>query len=74
MAYAIPGSPCPVYIAGILYPSIFKAADETAITQRWLNVLIKENDGAPIVIKNQVIVTDFWVRARLEKQKGALHD
>jgi len=72
MSYAIAGSRCPVYMAGIKYNSISAAADEADISQRWLHVLVKENNGAPIVIKNQFIVTDFWVRSRIKKQGVAV--
>jgi len=68
MSYAIPGSRCPVFMAGIKYKSISDAATEADISQRWLHVLIKESDGAPIVVKNQFIVTDFWIKARIDKQ------
>jgi hypothetical protein len=52
-------------MAGIKYRSITAAAVEADISQRWLHVLVKENNGAPIIVKNQFIVTDFWVRDRI---------
>jgi len=67
MSYTTPGSRCPVFVAGIKYPSIFAAADECEISQRWLHVLVKENNGAPFIVKNQFVVTDFWVRSRIRK-------
>jgi hypothetical protein len=30
-------------------------------------VLVKENNGAPFVVKNQFVVTDFWVRSRIRE-------
>jgi hypothetical protein len=65
-SYAMPGSPCPVFVAGIKYKSVSKAAIECEISQVWLANSIKKNDGAPIIVKNQFIVTDFWVRARID--------
>jgi hypothetical protein len=66
MNYATPGSRCPVFVAGIKYPSIAMAATECEISQRWLHVIVKKNNGAPAVVKNQFIVTDFWVRERMQ--------
>lgn len=72
MSYAMSGSSCPVFIAGIRYPSIFVAANEVDISLRWLNVSIKKNDGGPVIVKDQCVVTDSWVRSRIKKQVGVL--
>jgi hypothetical protein len=69
--YAIPGSPCPVFVAGIKYRSVSTAAIECGISQVWLNNSIKKNNGAPVVIKNQMVVTWSWARGRMET-KGAI--
>jgi hypothetical protein len=57
-------------MAGIKYKSIADAAYEADISQRWLHVLIRESDGSPVVVKNQFIVTDFWINARIKAQRG----
>jgi hypothetical protein len=72
MRYATPGSACPVFVAGIKYKSIFEAAGESEISQCWLNTAIKKNNGAPVVVKNQFVVTDFWVRERVGERKAAI--
>jgi hypothetical protein len=64
-AYAVVGSPCPVFIGGIKYRSIFEAALETEMSAVWLNHSIKKNGGAPVVVKKQIVVTAFWVRQRI---------
>ena len=64
-AYAIAGSACPVFIGGIKYRSIFEAALETEMSAVWLNNSIKKNGGAPVIVKKQMVVTDFWVRQRI---------
>jgi hypothetical protein len=64
VSLAVPGSPRPVFVAGVRYRSIFEAAWETGISQVWLNNSIKKSDGAPVVVKNQCVVTEFWARAR----------
>lgn len=71
MSYATPGSRCPVFMAGVKYRSITDAATEADISQRWLHVQIKENDGAPLVVKNQFIVTEFWVNERIETRRAS---
>jgi hypothetical protein len=65
VSYATPGSPCPVFVAGVRYGSIFEAAWETDISQVWLTNSIKKSDGSPVIVKNQCVVTEFWVRARM---------
>jgi len=70
MSYTTPGSHCPVYMAGIKYNSISAAANEADISQRWFHVLVKEKNGAPLVIKNQFVVTDFWVKSRIKQGSG----
>jgi hypothetical protein len=37
----------------------------------WLNNSIKKNNGAPIVVKNRMVVTWAWVNGRTET-KGAI--
>jgi hypothetical protein len=71
ISYATPGSPCPVFVAGIKYRSIDAAAIETGISFQWLYENLKESDGAPVVVKNQCAVLDFWVQKRIEKRISA---
>jgi hypothetical protein len=66
--YAIPGSPCPVFVSGIEYKSIYRAALETRISAIWLTNSIKKNNGAPVVIKNQMVVTRSWVSGRIDNK------
>jgi hypothetical protein len=66
--YTTPGRRSPVFIAGIEYGSIYRAARETGISAVWLIKSIKINNGAPVVVKNQMAVTRFWIRERI---KGA---
>jgi hypothetical protein len=63
-AYATAGAPCPVFVAGIKYRSIFEAAFETEISTVWLTNSIKKSGGGPVIVKNQIVVTDFWVHER----------
>jgi hypothetical protein len=67
--YATPGSRCPVFVAGIKYRSIFEAALQTEISQFWLTKSIKRNNGAPGVVKNQMVITEFWVMERVKEMK-----
>jgi hypothetical protein len=69
--YVTPGSRCPVFVGGIEYGSIYGAALETGISAIWLTKSIKKNNGAPVVVKNQMVVTRSWVRGRMET-KGAI--
>jgi hypothetical protein len=68
--YAIPGSPCPVFVGGIEYGSIYGAALETEISAVWLTKSIKKSSGAPVVVKKQMVVTSAWVCGRMTN-KGA---
>jgi hypothetical protein len=68
-AYATAGAACPVYVAGIKYRSIFEAAIETEISVVWLANSIKRRAGGPVVVRNQMIVTDFWVRERVDNYR-----
>jgi hypothetical protein len=65
--YATPGSRCPVFVAGIKYRSIFEAALETETSQLWLTKSIRRGNGAPVVVKKQMVVTEFWVRERIRE-------
>jgi hypothetical protein len=61
-----PGSPCAVFLAGFKYRSIFEAAEEAGLAPTWVNKCLIKSCGAPIVVKNQIVVADFWVHARIE--------
>jgi hypothetical protein len=65
--YAVAGSPCPVYMAGIEYRSILEAGEETGLAPTWLTKVIKKNNGAPVVVKGQVIVIKHWIQERINK-------
>jgi len=68
---AIPGAragrPLSIYVNGILYRSVFMAAEITGISQVWLFTLLSKNGGAPVLVKEQIITTEFWVRARIQQ-------
>jgi hypothetical protein len=68
--YATPGSPCPVFVAGVEYGSIFWAAVETGISAVWLTKSIKKNNGAPVVVKNQLVVTRSWVYGHFNNKEA----
>jgi hypothetical protein len=68
---AAPGSPCPVFLAGLKYHSIFEAAECAGIAPTWVNTRLVKSGGAPVVIKNQIVVADFWVRGRMDGCKEA---
>jgi hypothetical protein len=53
-----------VFVAGIRYRSIFEAASGTAKSTFWLVKSLQKNSGGPVVVKNQIVVTAFWVRER----------
>jgi hypothetical protein len=65
-AHTTPGSPCPVFLAGLKYRSIFEAADCAGIAPTWVNTCLLKSGGAPVIIKNQIVVTDFWVQGRIK--------
>ena len=71
LSYATPGSKCPVFVGGVEYGSIYGAALETGISAFWLTKSIKKNNGAPVVVKNQLVVTRSWVYGRFDN-KGAI--
>jgi hypothetical protein len=71
-AHSTPGSPCAVFLAGFKYRSIFEAADCAGIAPTWVNTCLLKSGGAPVVIKNQIVVTDFWVQGRIDSYKGAV--
>jgi hypothetical protein len=53
-------------MGGIKYPAISSAAIEIGSFPHWLISALRKNDGGPVVVKKQVVVTDFWVRRRVE--------
>jgi hypothetical protein len=67
---AIPGSRRPVFVGGIEYGSIYGAALETGISTVWLTKSIKKNNGAPVMVKNQMVVAQSWVCERLESREA----
>ena len=71
ISHATSGSPYPVFIAGIKYRSILEAAEITGISWRWLYVSVEKNNGAPVVVRDKFIVSDFWVRTHTAKRKTA---
>jgi len=66
IAGARAGSAYPVFVNGILYRSIFDAADKTGMSNVWLYTRLSQKSGAPVLIKKQVVVTQSWIRSRKE--------
>ena len=56
------GSPCPVYVGGILYRSIFEASIESGISSVWMLNCLKASKGAPVVIRGTAVVERDWVK------------
>jgi hypothetical protein len=62
---ANPGSPYPIFIAGIQYRSISEAANFTGLEYRGLYKRIEEAGGAPVIVKKQFVISVFWVRSHM---------
>ena len=58
----IAGSPCPVYVGGILYRSIFVASVETGISAVWMLQRLKASRGTPVFIRGIAVVERAWVQ------------
>ena len=56
------GSPCPVYVGGVLYRSIFEASVESGISTVWMLNRLKASKGAPVFIRGTAVVEQGWVR------------
>jgi hypothetical protein len=52
-------------MAGIEYRSILEAGEETGLAPTWLVRVIKKNNGAPVVVKGQMIVIKHWIQERM---------
>jgi hypothetical protein len=63
---ARPGKPYPVFIAGIKYRSVLRAAETIGLSQVWLQKSIDASGGGPVVIKRQMVVSGAWVRRRVD--------
>ena len=55
-----------VYIDGVRYRSLFVAGIDSDISFRWLAVKMAESQGAPVLIKNHLVVSEEWIRLHLE--------
>lgn len=56
----------PVYIDGVRYKSLFAAGIDGDISFRWLSQRLAESNGAPVKIKNHLVVFESWVREHPE--------
>jgi hypothetical protein len=63
------GVPAPVFVAGIKYPSFFRAQFETGISQTSFSLALKKSGGEPCEIKRNFVVLETWVYARLKSVK-----
>jgi len=61
MRTRISGSPCPVYVGGILYNSMFEASIESGISTVWMQNRLKVSNGAPVFIRGTAVVERAWV-------------
>jgi hypothetical protein len=74
MIVPVPGSPYPVFVAGIRYRSVFEASIETDISGVWIWKTLKASDGFPVLIKRQMVATEQWVHGRVKALKGGIHE
>jgi hypothetical protein len=65
MRGARPGSPYPIFIAGIKYRSVLSAAEQVGLSQVWLQKSIDSSGGGPVIVKRQMVVPEAWVRGRI---------
>jgi len=56
------GYPCPVYVGGILYRSIFEASVESGISTVWMSQCLKASGGTPVFIRGTAVVKQAWVQ------------
>ena len=56
------GSPCPVYVGGFLYRSIFEASVESGISTVWMLNRLRKSKGAPVFIRGTAVVEREWVK------------
>jgi hypothetical protein len=68
------GSARSVFIAGIRYKSLFKAANETGISQTWLSMMLASTAGAPVIIKKQFIVSCDWIDKQYNEFYGVKNE
>jgi hypothetical protein len=68
---SVAGAPQPVFIAGIRYKSIFEAMIETDISAVWIWKMLKASGGFPVVIKQQMVATEHWIKHRINNLQGA---
>jgi hypothetical protein len=73
MRGARPGSPYPIFIAGIKYRSVLKAAETLGITQPWLQRSLDASGGWPVIVKRQMVVPEAWVRRRVDALREAVN-
>ena len=69
-AYSLRGGSAPIFIGGMKYCSMHEAEFETGITQPHISNVMRKNGGAPAIIKNQLVVMDFWIKQRIEKNEA----
>jgi len=61
------GTPCPVYVGGILYGSIFEASMESGISTVWIQHRLKASNGAPVFIRGTAVVERAWAQQTVTK-------
>jgi hypothetical protein len=62
----VAGSPQPIFIAGVRYESIFSASIDTDISSVWIFKMLKASGGFPVLIKRQMVATEWWVHQRVK--------
>ena len=66
MRGAKPGSPYPIFIAGIKYRSVLSAAETVGLSQVWLQKSLESSGGGPVIVRRQMVVPASWVRGRVD--------
>lgn len=51
-----------LFIGPDFYDSLFAAGIDSGISYTWLSLCLKKSQGAPVKIKNQIVVTVQWIQ------------
>jgi len=70
LSHHVAGSPCPVYVGGFLYRSIFEASVESGISSVWMLNRLKASGGAPVFIRGTAVVERGWVKRTIDSFMG----
>jgi hypothetical protein len=59
-------NPASVFIAGIKYRSLFDADLDSGIRSVSIWKALKKSGGGPVMIREEMVVLETWVNARIE--------